>query len=163
MRDTDLTDPGLAGSTGPDAAHAPAPSAGAPLVDQAEPVTGLRKVTRAIVSVAAGTTVDPFDREGYAMETNRGYGEAMGRGLELTLTVAAMTGIGWLLDRVAGTAPLFIAIFSVVGFVGICVKLWVGYDLEMRKHDEGAIWSRSTAVTPKDTGASANHPGRVGS
>lgn len=164
MRDTDLTDPGPAGPTGTDAAPAPAPGAAEHDLSSADAVeaTGLRKVSRAVVSVAAGTSVDPFDREGYARDTNRGYGDAMGRGLELALTVAAMTGIGWLVDRVTGTAPLFIAIFSIIGFVGISVKLWIGYDLEMRKHDEGAIWSRSTAVTPKGAVASSD-PGPAGS
>ena len=35
---------------------------------------------------------------------------------------------------------------SVVGFAGITVKLWLGYDLEMRKHEEGAIWNRKAAA-----------------
>lgn len=103
----------------------------------------LRSATRAIVAVASGTSVNPFDRSEYAKPTNRGYGDAMGRGLELALTLAAMAGIGWLIDQALGTAPLFTAILSVVGFVGISVKLWIGYDLEMRKHEDGAIWNRA--------------------
>jgi hypothetical protein len=30
----------------------------------------------------------------------------------------------------------------VLGFAGITVKLFLGYDLEMKKHEEGAIWNR---------------------
>lgn len=120
MADTDLSTPG------PDA----------------PPDGKLRSVTRAVVAVASGTSVNPFDRSEYAKATNRGYGDAMGRGLELALTLAVMAGIGWLVDQVAGTEPLFTAILSVVGFVGISVKLWIGYDLEMRKHEDGAIWNR---------------------
>ena len=71
-----------------------------------------------------------------------GYGTSLNRGFELTLTIVAMVGIGWLVDRVAGTTPLFTIGFAVLGFVGTFVKLWIGYDLEMRQHDEGAIWNR---------------------
>jgi F0F1-type ATP synthase assembly protein I len=100
---------------------------------------------RAVVSAAAGTTVDPFARQGYARDTNRGYGDAMGRGFELALTFAVMTGLGWVIDRAAGTSPVFIIALSVVGFAGIAVKLKLGYDLEMAKHDTpDAVWNRGS-------------------
>ena len=88
----------------------------------------------------------PFSRAGYARALNRGYGDAIGRGLELALTVLVMVGIGLLADRLAGTAPLFAIIFTVLGFAGISVKLWLGYDLEMRKHEEDAIWNRKNGA-----------------
>lgn len=96
----------------------------------------------------------PLDRSSYAVATNRGYGDAMGRGLELALTLVVMGGIGWLVDRVVGTYPLFLVIFSVLGFAGISAKLWLGYDLEMRKHDQDAIWAKNGEGT---TPAAAPH------
>lgn len=84
----------------------------------------------------------PFKRDAYAAETSRGYSTAMGRGFELAVTLAVMVGIGLLADRIFGTAPVFVILFSVLGFAGISVKLWLGYDLEMKKHEEGAIWNR---------------------
>lgn len=126
----------------------------------AAPAAQRSPVERVIVAAAAGTTVDPSERidplarSSYAIATNRGYGNAMGRGLELALTLAVMTGIGWLLDRAAGTAPLFIIVFSVIGFAGITVKLWLGYDLEMRKHEDGAIWNRGKGSNGTETMAS---------
>ena len=83
-----------------------------------------------------------FDRDAYAADTSRGYSTAMGRGFELAITLAVMVGIGLLADRIFGTAPLFVIIFSILGFGGITVKLFLGYDLEMKKHEEGAIWNR---------------------
>jgi hypothetical protein len=71
-----------------------------------------------------------------------GYSQTMGRGFELTFTLVVMGGIGWIIDRIAGTSPLFTLAFGVVGFVGVALKLWYAYDLEMRRHDDGAIWSR---------------------
>jgi hypothetical protein len=71
-----------------------------------------------------------------------GYAQTMGRGFELTLTLVVFGGLGWLVDRVVGTSPLFTLGFGLLAFVGVALKLWIAYDLEMRQHDEGAIWSR---------------------
>ena len=96
-----------------------------------------------------------LDRETYAPATSRGYSEAMGRGIELALTLVVVGGIGWLVDRAAGTYPLFTVIFSLAGFAGISAKLWLGYDLEMRKHDQDAVWNRGSGAVPSDPDA---HP-----
>ncbi len=134
MREPDHLAPGTDAPAG--SADAPAPGSSTNNGSKVD------SVGRAVVAAAAGTTVNPLDRSSYAVATNRGYGDAMGRGLELALTLAVLSGIGWLIDRQVGTAPLFTAILSVVGFAGISVKLWIGYDLEMRRHDEGAVWNR---------------------
>ena len=83
-----------------------------------------------------------FDRGAYATATNAGYGTAMGRGLELAVTLLVMVGIGLLVDRIAGTSPVFVIVFSILGFAGITVKLFLGYDREMQKHEADAIWNR---------------------
>ena len=96
---------------------------------------------------AGASKVNPFARGTYAKALNRGYGDALGRGLELALTVLVMVGLGLLVDRMLGTAPLFAIVFTVVGFAGITVKLWLGYDLEMRKHESDAVWNRKDGAT----------------
>lgn len=83
-----------------------------------------------------------YDRDNYAGETSKGYSTAMGRGFELAITLAVMVGIGLLADNIFDTTPVFVILFSVLGFAGISVKLYLGYDLEMKKHEEGAIWNR---------------------
>lgn len=136
MSDTDLTAPGTA-----------APS-------------GLAATPEREVRSPLAKKLSPLARSSYAKATNEGYGTAMGRGIELTLTLAVMVGIGWVADRVAGTAPLFIITFSVLGFAGITAKLFIGYDLEMRQHEDGAIWNRgktpSTATAVTDEPSSAD-------
>lgn len=107
--------------------EAPAPAASAEA----------RAATR---SPYAGTRA--FNRSIYGKALSRGYGDSMGRGLELVLTLVVMVGIGWLADRIFGTYPLFTIAFSVIGFAGITVKLFMGYDLEMRKHEADAVWNR---------------------
>ena len=100
--------------------------------------------TRAMPSSAASTYAGTraFNRKIYGKALSRGYGDSMGRGLELVLTLVVMVGLGWVADKVFGTYPLFTIVFSVMGFAGITVKLFLGYDLEMRKHEADAIWNR---------------------
>jgi hypothetical protein len=94
-------------------------------------------------SASAGEReVSAFGRKAYGLATSRGFGNAMGRGFEMAITLLIMVGLGWLVDSIFDTQPLFIIIFSVVGFAGTFVKLWIGYDLEMRKEEDGAIWNR---------------------
>ncbi|CAN5473098.1 hypothetical protein BH10ACT1_BH10ACT1_37170 [soil metagenome] len=119
----------------------------------ARPERKSNPVARFVLASAAGTS-SPMHRSNYAVATNRGYGEAMGRGLELALTLLVMVGLGWGIDHLAGTTPLFIVILSVLGFAGITVKLFIGYDVEMRKHDDGAIWNRGRRPGADDAGAS---------
>lgn len=85
-----------------------------------------------------------YDRDAYAADTSKGYSTAMGRGFELAITLAVMVGLGLLADAVFDTTPVFVILFSVLGFAGITVKLYLGYDLEMKKHEEGAIWNRKS-------------------
>lgn len=101
---------------------------------------------RAVSSTLLGKHAksNAFERDSYATATNAGYGTAMGRGLELAVTLLVMVGIGFGVDRLFGTSPLFAIVFSVLGFAGITVKLFLGYDLEMKKHEEGAIWNRES-------------------
>lgn len=109
----------------------------------------VQKLTRILTAGAAGTT-SPLHRSNYAGPTSRGYSEAMGRGFELALTLVVMGAIGWGIDHLAGTYPLFIIIFSVLGFAGVTVKLFIGYDLEMREHSAGAIWNRGSGTDHAD-------------
>ncbi|MBI2709333.1 MAG: AtpZ/AtpI family protein [Actinobacteria bacterium] len=65
-------------------------------------------------------------------DLNRGFGDSFSRGMEMALVPVVFGGIGWLVDRVAGTFPLFVVAFSLFGFAGTFVKMWLGYDARMR-------------------------------
>ena len=73
---------------------------------------------------------------------NRGYADGLSRGIEIALVPVVFGGIGWLLDRQFGTAPLFTLGLVVFAFVGTMIKLWIGYDADMRREEAGAIWNR---------------------
>jgi F0F1-type ATP synthase assembly protein I len=82
---------------------------------------------------------------------NRGYGESFSRGVELALVPVVFGGIGWLVDRAAGTAPWCLLGFAVFGTVGLIVKMWLGYDRDMRKEEAAAVWTRTARAATQAT------------
>lgn len=83
-----------------------------------------------------GTGLDLRDRR----ELNRGFGDGLARAFELALTPAVFGGLGLLLDRATGTVPVFAIVFLLLAFVGMGIRMWYGYDHEMRRHEREATW-----------------------
>lgn len=75
---------------------------------------------------------------------NQAFGDEMTRGLELVLTPLLFGGLGYLVDRVAGTSPWFTVAFGTFALVGMVVKMWFGYDAEMRAMESAGRWARRT-------------------
>lgn len=69
-------------------------------------------------------------------DLNRGFSEAFGRGIDLALTPVVFGLIGWLIDRLAGTSPIFTIVVATIGVVGTVVKMKLGYDKEMAAFDD---------------------------
>ncbi|CAN5537035.1 MAG: AtpZ/AtpI family protein [Iamia sp.] len=72
-------------------------------------------------------------------DLNRGFSDSLTRGIELALTPLAFALIGWLIDRVAGTGPVFAIAFFAFGVIGTSVKIKLGYDRQMAAHDGSAV------------------------
>ncbi|NLV56310.1 MAG: AtpZ/AtpI family protein [Acidimicrobiales bacterium] len=81
-------------------------------------------------------------------DLNRGFNDALGRGIDLALTPVVFGLIGWLIDRVAGTSPIFTIAVATVGVVGTVVKMKLGYDRDMAEFDDTAA-TRTRAVAPR--------------
>ena len=87
------------------------------------------------------------DRDGLRRRDQPGLRQRHGPRLRARPHPGVMVGIGWLVDRARRhRAALHHHLLSVLGFAGISVKLLLGYDLEMRKHEDGAIWNRATTA-----------------
>jgi F0F1-type ATP synthase assembly protein I len=67
---------------------------------------------------------------------NRGFGDAMSRATEIALLPAIFGFGGWLLDGWLGTTPVFLVGLLVFAFAGMLVRTWIGYDAEMRRHED---------------------------
>lgn len=73
---------------------------------------------------------------------NEGFGDGMSRAFELVVTPLVFAGIGFLVDLVADTGPGFTIAFAVFGVIGTFVRMWYGYDQEMRSHEASGVWVR---------------------
>lgn len=80
--------------------------------------------------------MDDTTRNEFSKGLRRGAGS-----YELVLSSALLALVGFGLDRLLGTLPLFVTIFAVVGFAGACVKLYFGYKHEITEQEQGAPWT----------------------
>jgi F0F1-type ATP synthase assembly protein I len=63
-------------------------------------------------------------------------GSDLGRGAEFAMMVALFVGLGYLLDRIFGTKPVFMIVLFVLSIVGQFASMWYGYDQRMRELEE---------------------------
>ena len=80
---------------------------------------------------------------------NQGFGDGMSRAFELVATPMVFGGIGYLVDRLAGTMPVFTVLLGAFGIVGTFVRAWYGYDAEMRRVEQSGRWNRRPAAGPE--------------
>lgn len=93
-------------------------------------------------------------------ETNRGFGNAYGRGIDIALTPVVFGGLGWIVDRIVGTHLVFAIGFAVFAVIGLFVRTWIGYDADMRREEE-LLPGRAKVATPNPTviaGPSVSEP-----
>jgi hypothetical protein len=80
---------------------------------------------------------------------NRGFSDALGRGIDLALTPVVFGLIGWGLDRWLGTGRVLTIVCAAIGVVGTFVKVKLGYDREMAAFDDTpATRRRQVPPTP---------------
>ena len=71
--------------------------------------------------------------------------DGLAKAIELALTLALFTGIGWFIDRKAHTTPVFMIVGVLFGAVGMFVRAFYAYKAEMAVHDADAPWKKSDA------------------
>ena len=74
-----------------------------------------------------------------------GFGDGLARAFELAGTPAVFGGLGWLLDRWLGLAPLLTIILFVFGVAGTTYMAWFRYEAEMRRVEAEKPWARRRA------------------
>lgn len=77
---------------------------------------------------------------------NNGFGDGMSRAFELAITPLVFGALGYLLDRAIGTSPVFAVAFATFAVIGMFVRVWFGYDLEMRKLESTSRWGVDRVV-----------------
>ena len=76
-------------------------------------------------------------------------------GIELAVTPLVFGALGWAIDRLAGTSPVFTIALAAFGVIGIVLKMWFTYDADMAAQEAKASWRRgagtvTTADRPDD-------------
>jgi F0F1-type ATP synthase assembly protein I len=61
--------------------------------------------------------------------------DAVGKGMDLALSMLLFLGLGYLLDRWLGTRPLFMIVLVALIFVGQMVRFWYEYEAKMKAHE----------------------------
>lgn len=85
---------------------------------------------------------------------------SLGRGMEFAIVVLAFLGLGYVLDRIFDTKPVFMIILVVLSLIGQFASMWYGYDARMQ-HLEAERLAATTSGTRTGTaatgGATATH------
>jgi F0F1-type ATP synthase assembly protein I len=79
--------------------------------------------------------------------------DGIGQGTEIAVSILVFFGIGFVVDRVVGTMPVFMIALTLFCAVGQFVRMWFGYDAKMRSLEADRA-QRATAhqTTAGDTG-----------
>jgi hypothetical protein len=67
---------------------------------------------------------------------------------ELAFCPLLMGLIGFALDRWLGTLPIITVTLVVLGFVGVCIRIYFGYRYDMEQHEANGPWAKRTAPAP---------------
>lgn len=63
-------------------------------------------------------------------------------GYELVFSPLILALIGFGLDKLFGTLPVFTAVLAVLGLVGVVTKIYIQYRAEMEQHEATGPWAR---------------------
>lgn len=96
-------------------------------------------------------------------QLNRGYSDGLSRAVEIVVTPLLFGYLGHLLDGWLGTRPALTIVLAAVAVSGLFVKLWLGYDREMRRHEAGSVWARPRQPAGADGGPAPGDGARCGS
>ncbi len=68
-------------------------------------------------------------------ELNQGLGDAFATAFEFAAVTGIFLGLGWLLDRWLGTAPLFMVVLTLFCIIGKSILLMATYNEKMKRHE----------------------------
>jgi ATP synthase protein I len=75
-------------------------------------------------------------------QPSQGPGDAFATAFEFAATVAIFLGLGWLLDRWLGTAPVFMVALTMFALIGKSVLLAFAYEQKMKQQEAARLSGR---------------------
>lgn len=73
-----------------------------------------------------------------------GFGDGLARAFEFAVTPAIFAGIGLFIDRRVELFPVFTIALLVFALIGMFVRMWFGYDAQMKAHEARGSWQPRT-------------------
>ena len=61
--------------------------------------------------------------------------DSLGQGMDAVIMLVMFLGLGYGLDRLFGTVPVFMIVLTIVGSVGLFARFYYGYARRMEEHD----------------------------
>lgn len=86
-------------------------------------------------------------------ETNKGLGDGLALAFEIAVTPTIFGIIGYMLDRWLGIVPVLTITLGLVAMIGMFVRMWYGYDLQMREQEARLVEKRDGLAAKRDGGA----------
>ena len=91
-------------------------------------------------------------------ELYKGFDDGYTHAIELVATPIVAGGIGYLIDHLIGTMPVFTIAMVILAMVTAFIKMYYAYDAKMKAHDAVSPWGgRGRDDAPPDV-----EPGRSG-
>ena len=84
------------------------------------------------------------DRAKAAAQSVRVSDDGLSQAIEFAAGPVVMGFIGWLIDRSAGTAPVFLVALALFGVIASFVSFFYRYKEQTARQDEGKPWTRRT-------------------
>ena len=78
--------------------------------------------------------------------------DSLGHGMDAVIMMAIFLGVGYGLDRLFNTVPLFMIVMSVLGAVGLFARFYYRYEAKMDEHEERR---RAKLEAPSDSQSEA--------
>ncbi|MDQ3756951.1 MAG: AtpZ/AtpI family protein [Actinomycetota bacterium] len=71
-----------------------------------------------------------------------GFGNGLSRAFEFAVTPVVFGGLGYALDRRLDLVPVVTIVATLLALAGMFVRMWYGYDAEMKAHEAHGPWGR---------------------
>lgn len=81
--------------------------------------------------------------------------DSLGHGMDAVIMLAIFLGVGYGLDRLFGTVPVFMIAMTVIGSVGLFARFYYQYERKMDEHDERRLAKLAGPVESADANGEA--------
>ena len=79
--------------------------------------------------------------------------DSLGHGMDAVIMLAIFLGLGWGLDSIFGTIPVFMIAMTVIGSIGLFARFYYSYGRRMDRHDAERVAKLAGRPAPSATAA----------